>query len=114
LKPRKEEASKEALELLRKANQLDERIEEIQKAEPGYSVAFETTPHEISIESESGGRTRNAHYTTNNHLLSAEDMKNKGASKSTTDLDSLSRKLNTHDQNTGHEDFVGGDGPKLE
>jgi hypothetical protein len=114
LKPRKEEVSKEVMSLLKKAKSIDKRIDAIEKSQPGYSVAFKTSPHEISLQSESGGLTRNAHYTTNNHLLESEVVKNKGADKSTTDLDSLGRKLNTHDQNKGHEDFAGGDAPKLE
>jgi hypothetical protein len=46
--------------------------------------------------------------------LDAKDVKNAGASKSSVDLDSMGKKLNTHDKNSGHEDFVGGDGPKLD
>jgi hypothetical protein len=114
LRPRKEEASKEAYELLRKAKKISERIDTLEKAQPGYSTAFKTSPHDISLESESGGRTRNAHYNTNNHLLEAKDVKNAGASKSSVDLDSMGKKLNTHDKNAGHEEFAGGDGPKLD
>lgn len=114
MRPRKEEASKEAYNLLRKAKQISERIDTLEKASPNYSTTFSTTPQDVSFESESGGRTRNAYYNTNNHLLDAKDVKNAGASKSSIDLDSMGKKLNTHDKNSGHEEFAGGDGPKLD
>lgn len=114
MRPRKEEASKEAYELLRKAKSISERIDTLEKASPDFKTTFSTEPHNVSFESESGGRTRNAYYTTNNHLLDAKDVKNAGASKSSVDLDSMGKKLNTHDLNSGHEEFAGGDGPKLD
>jgi len=111
LKPRKEEVSKEVMDLLKKAKSIDKRINKIEKSQPGYSVAFETSPHEISIQSESGGQTRNAHYTTNNHLLNAEDVKNKGATSKSINLDTMP--MNERGDNSGR--FVdGGNGPKLD
>jgi len=93
------EISKEAIDLLRKAQNLEQRLDEIEKAEPNYSVAFETTPHDISFESESGGRTRNAHYNTNNHLIESQDMPNKGASSEKVNLDSMP--MNERADNSG-------------
>jgi len=114
LKPRREEVSKEAVDLLEKAKSVATRMDKLEKATPNYSTAFSTSPQDVSFESESGGRTRNAHYNTNNHLLEAKDIKNAGATKSTVNLEGMSSKLNTHDANTGHESFEGGDSPKLD
>ena len=114
MKPRREEVSKEAVDLLEKAKSVASRMDKLEKATPNYSTDFKTTPHDVSFESESGGRTRNAHYNTNNHLLEAKDIKNAGATKSTVNLEGMSSKLNTHDANTGHESFEGGDSPKLD
>tara|TARA_R100000008_G_scaffold62249_1_gene39515 strand:+ start:938 stop:1273 length:336 start_codon:yes stop_codon:yes gene_type:complete len=111
LKPRKEDVSKEVMDLLKKAKNIDKRIDKIEKSQPGYSVAFETTPHEISLQSESGGQTRNAHYTTNNHLLEVADVKNKGASSSKVNLDTMP--MNERGDNSGRL-IEGGDGPKLD
>tara|TARA_R100000005_G_C5001383_1_gene208584 strand:+ start:2939 stop:3283 length:345 start_codon:yes stop_codon:yes gene_type:complete len=114
LRPRKEEVSKEVIDLLTKAKNMEKRIDEIQKSQPGFSVSFKTEPHHVGFESESGGRTRSAYYNTNNHLLESKDVKNAGATKSSVNIDSMSRELNTHDANTGHESFEGGDAPKLD
>ena len=93
------EMSKMAFDLLKKAQNLEKRLDDIEKAEPNYSVAFETTPHDISFESESGGRTRNAHYQTNNHLIESQDVSNKGASSETINLDSIP--MNERGDNSG-------------
>ena len=111
MKPRKEEISKEAMGLLKKAKSIAKRIDAIEKSQPGYSVAFETSPHEISLESESGGLTRNVHYTTNNHLLTAEDVKNKGATSKSVNLDTMP--MNERGNNSGRL-IEGGPGPKLD
>ena len=55
--------------------------------------------HDISFESESGGRTRNAHYQTNNHLIESQDVSNKGASSETINLDSIP--MNERGDNSG-------------
>jgi len=111
MKPRKEEVSKEAIDLLKKAKKIDKRIDAIEKSQPGYSVAFQTSPHEISLQSESGGLTRNAHYNTNNHLLESEDVKNKGATSKSVNIDTMP--MNERGNNEGRL-IEGGPGPKLE
>ena len=41
----------------------------MQKAEPGFSTTFGFEPQNIMFASESGGQTRNAYYSTNQHLI---------------------------------------------
>lgn len=94
MKPRPSEASNEAKEMLRKMLELEQRLE---KAEPNYNVTFTTEPHGVGFVAESGGQTRNAYYNTNQHLLDSTDVANKGASNENVNLDTLSSKMNTHD-----------------
>ena len=94
-----EEYGKDMEDLLVKAESLAKRLDDIEKAQPNYSVAFETTPHDISFESESGGRTRNAHYSTNNHLIESQDVANKGASSESVNFDTTP--MNERGDNTG-------------
>ena len=67
------------------------------KAQPEYSVTYNTKPQEIMLVSESGGQTRNAYYTTNNHLLDSDDVANKGATSTKVNLDALRSMLNPHE-----------------
>ena len=68
----------------------------IEKANPDFITSFSTEPQDVTFVSESGGQTRNAYYTTNQHLLDSTDVANKGASKSSVDIAALSDSLNTH------------------
>tara|TARA_R110002072_G_scaffold365_10_gene2432 strand:+ start:277 stop:753 length:477 start_codon:yes stop_codon:yes gene_type:complete len=68
----------------------------IEKASPDFITSFSTEPQDVTFVSESGGQTRNAYYTTNQHLLDSTDVANKGASKSSVDIATLSDSLNTH------------------
>jgi hypothetical protein len=63
-----------------------------------YVTTFSTEPGGVEFHSETGGQTRNAHYTTNQHLLDSTDVTNKGATNESVSLDSLSPKMNTHDR----------------
>mgnify|MGYP003637708328 CR=1 FL=1 len=63
-----------------------------------YATTFSTEPGGVEFHSETGGQTRNAHYTTNQHLLDSTDVTNKGATNESVSLDSLSPKMNTHDR----------------
>ena len=68
----------------------------IEKASPDFITSFSTEPQDVTFVSESGGQTRNAYYTTNQHLLDSTDVANKGANKSSVDIAALSDSLNTH------------------
>ena len=63
-----------------------------------YVTTFSTEPGGVEFHSETGGQTRNAGYSTNQHLLDSTDVANKGATNESVSLDSLSPKMNTHDR----------------
>tara|TARA_R110002167_G_scaffold182779_2_gene383230 strand:+ start:6732 stop:7112 length:381 start_codon:yes stop_codon:yes gene_type:complete len=117
MKPRFEDASPEVYEMLNKAIELEEKLETLEKAKmcscgsgkpqavccpdmkkANYATTFSTEPGGVEFHSETGGQTRNAHYTTNQHLLDSTDVTNKGATNESVSLDSLSPKMNTHDR----------------
>ncbi len=117
MKPRFEDASPEVYEMLNKAIELEEKLETLEKAKmcscgsgkpqavccpdmkkANYVTTFSTEPGGVEFHSETGGQTRNAHYTTNQHLLDSTDVTNKGATNESVSLDSLSPKMNTHDR----------------
>ena len=76
MKPRYENASPEVYEMLKKAAALEKRIDTLSKAH--YQTTFSTEPGGVEFHSETGGQTRNAGYTTNQHLLDSTDVANKG------------------------------------
>ena len=72
-------------------------------AKASYQTTFSTEPGGVEFHSETGGQTRNAGYSTNQHLLDSTDVANKGATSESVSLDSLSPKMNTHDRaSVGH------------
>lgn len=66
-------------------------------AQPGFNTSFDTKPQDIAFVSESGGQTRNAYYTTNQHLLDSDDVANKGATSVSVSLEKLASMLNPHE-----------------
>tara|TARA_R110002020_G_scaffold1144_2_gene5608 strand:+ start:575 stop:973 length:399 start_codon:yes stop_codon:yes gene_type:complete len=119
VRPIRSEASNEVLDLLKKAKALEEKIVKaamcadcdklkkdcgcgvkkygsMKKGSPDFITSFSTEPQDVTFVSESGGQTRNAYYTTNQHLLDSTDVANKGANKSSVDIAALSDSLNTH------------------
>ena len=107
MKPRYEETSSEVEEMLRKAQQLEKKIDTIEKAkiekgEHHKTQSFGTDAESVNFMIETGGQTYNAFYDTNQSLLESTDVANKGAVSSSLNLDALSRRMNTHDANTGH------------
>lgn len=66
-------------------------------AQPGFNTSFDTKPQDIAFVSESGGQTRNAYYTTNQHLLDSDDVANKGATSVSISLEKLASMLNPHE-----------------
>ncbi len=121
VRPRYEEASTEAYEMLKKAHSLADRLETLEKdsAKPmcscgsgraqnicpcggnvakgdhHYETTFSTEPAGVEFHAESGGQTRNAFYNTNQNLLDSTDVANKGATSESVNLDTLP--LNTQD-----------------
>jgi hypothetical protein len=121
VRPRYEEASTEVYNMLTKAHSLADRLDTLEKdsAKPmcpcgsgkaqnicpcdnnvakgdhHYSTTFSTEPEGIEFHAESGGRTRNAFYNTNQSLLDSTDVANKGATSESVNLDVLP--VNTHD-----------------
>ena len=66
-------------------------------SQPTFNTTFSTTPQDIAFVSESGGQTRNAAYSTNQHLLDSEDVANKGATSVSISLEKLASMLNPHE-----------------
>ena len=101
MKPIPSPASHEAISQLERAQRLLKKAEKIEKSEmgtqPGYDIKFDTKPQNIMFAAESGGQTRNAHYSTNQHLIDSEDVANKGATSESFNLESLGGKLNPHE-----------------
>tara|TARA_R100001510_G_C7613928_1_gene176653 strand:- start:255 stop:629 length:375 start_codon:yes stop_codon:yes gene_type:complete len=116
MKPRYEAASSEAYELLRKAHDVEQRLDALEKAkmcpcgsgkpqmsccpdmkkgEHHKETSFGTQPEGVQFNIETGGQTYNAFYNTNQSLLDSDDIANKGASSESVNLDTL--KVNTHD-----------------
>lgn len=118
VRPMRSEASNEVLDLLKKAKALEDKMVKaatcvdcdklkkdcgcgvkkygsMKKGSPDFITSFSTEPQDVTFVSESGGQTRNAYYTTNQHLLDSTDVANKGASKSSVDMAALSDSLNT-------------------
>ncbi len=120
MKPRYEAASPKAYEMLRKAEEIAERLDTLEKEAKCPScgmkkmdcmmktgctsmkkgthhkeTSFGTQPEGVQFNIETGGQTYNAFYHTNQSLLDSEDIANKGASSESVNLDTL--KVNTHD-----------------
>lgn len=66
-------------------------------SQPTFNTTFSTAPQDIAFVSESGGQTRNAGYSTNQHLLDSEDVANKGATSVSVSLEKLASMLNPHE-----------------
>ena len=82
----------------------------VEKANPNFITTFSTEPQDVTFVAESGGQTRNAYYTSNQHLLDSEDVANKGATSYAYNLDTLSPTVNTHDRPfESHEITSGGE-----
>lgn len=139
VRPRYSEVDNDAIDLLNKAQKLLERTEsivkedkcpscgmkksaclnktgcmkkygEMKKASPNFITTFSTVPQDVTFVAESGGQTRNAYYTSNQHLLDSEDVANKGATSYAYNLDTLSPTVNTHDRPfESHEITSGGE-----
>jgi len=125
MRPIPSPASNEAYDLLKRAQTLLEKTEELEKGmglcpecggkmEKGSCMAkmgcgsmqkgeqhrvqsFGTTPDASTFHIETGGNTYHQQYSTNNTLLDSEDVANKGASSSTVNVESLNRQQNPHD-----------------
>tara|TARA_R100001510_G_C7646266_1_gene203574 strand:- start:963 stop:1355 length:393 start_codon:yes stop_codon:yes gene_type:complete len=115
MKPRFEQASNKAYELLKAAKKLEDRIAKKDGSMPDYSGQEEgaTTGH-ARFEIQPAG-IPNTFYNTNNTLPQVEDVANKGAISENSDV--LTREspyYPTAFSTTGAlENFTGGDGPTM-
>ena len=142
MRPIESPMSKEALDLLQKAQKLLDRVEkaeykaeykaagkvcpcgsgkpqakccpDFKKGQPEYETTFNTEPQGNMFVSETAGQTRSAHYTTNQHLLDSQDVANKGTTSQSFSLESLSGKLNPHAGSGVERLTSGGNGPSLQ
>jgi len=69
----------------------------MEKAQPEYTTSYSTNPQENMFVVESGGQTRSAYYTTNQHLLDSQDVANKGASSFPVNFKTLASQMNPHE-----------------
>ena len=70
---------------------------DMKKGEHHKETMFDTRPGGVQFVSESGGKTFNAQYQTNQSLLDADDVANKGSSSSSLDMQAESSLRNPHD-----------------
>ena len=89
--PRYESASLEVQDMLRKALRLEKRIDalEVKKGEHHKVQTFGTEPEDAQFMIETGGQTYNSFYNTNQNLLDAADVANKGATSESVNLDDV-------------------------
>ena len=66
-------------------------------SQPTFVTTFNTNPQDMAFVSESGGQTRNAYYSTNQHLLDSEDVANKGSTSSSVNFEKLAGQMNPHE-----------------
>ena len=66
-------------------------------SQPNFITTFNSEPQNIMFAAESGGQTRNAYYSTNQHLYTGTDVTNKGATSESVNIESLSPQMNPHD-----------------
>ena len=110
MRPRYEDASTEAYNMLKKAHSLADRLDTLEKAKmcpcgsgkPQASCCpdmkkgnhhktqtFGTEPENAQFMIETGGQTYNAFYNTNQNLLESADIANKGATSESINLDAM-------------------------
>ena len=70
----------------------------MKKGEQHRIQTFGTTPDASTFHIETGGNTYHHQYSTNNTLLESEDVANKGATSQSYNLEALGAKTNTHDR----------------
>ena len=89
--PRYEDASSEVQGMLRKALQLEKRLDalEVIKGEHHKLQTFGTEANNPQFMIETGGQTYNSFYNTNQNLLDSTDVANKGASSESVNLDAM-------------------------
>lgn len=66
-------------------------------SQPNFITSFNSNPQNVMFAAESGGQTRNAYYSTNQHLYNGEDVTNKGSISESVNVEALSPKMNPHD-----------------
>jgi uncharacterized protein YchJ len=110
MRPRYEDASTEAYNMLKKAHSLVDRLDTLEKAkmcpcgsgkpqasccpdmkkgDHHKSQTFGTEPENAQFMIETGGQTYNAFYNTNQNLLESADIANKGATSESINLDAM-------------------------
>lgn len=65
-------------------------------SQPGYSTSFDSNPAGVMFMAESGGQTRNAHYTTNQYPYNGADVANKGSTSESVNFENLGQQMNPH------------------
>jgi len=116
MKPRFEPRDEEFTNLLKKANELADKVEKAKASQPEYS-AKEGSEQNYEFMTQSAGKdnVRNQGFTTNNHLIEVEDVQNKGAIMENSNMATRESPYYPTAFSTtgGFENFKGGEGPVL-
>ncbi len=82
--------------LLTKAREIEHRLNQLEKAQPGFK-AEKITDVNPAFMAESGGQTKSGYFTTNGHTIETEDAKPKRAKDNKkVDLGKLGGRMNPH------------------
>jgi len=95
MKPRWEPISSEISEMTIKAKNIADRINLLEKAQPGFEPEKieDINPHMIT---ETGGQTRTAHYNTNGKTIEVNDAKKRKKDAKEVKLEALAGRMNPH------------------
>lgn len=119
MKPRFEPRDEDFTNLLNKANELASKVEKAKadkSSQPEYK-AKEGSEQGYEFMTQSAGKdnVRNQGFSTNNHLIEVEDVKNKGATMENSDVTTRASPYypNAFSTTGALENFTGGEGPVL-
>jgi len=116
MKPRFEPRDEEFTNLLNKANELASKVEKAKadrSSQPEYK-AKEGSEQGYEFQT-AKGKVKNQGFSTNNHLIEVEDVKNKGATMENSDVTTRASPYypNAFSTTGALENFTGGEGPVL-
>jgi hypothetical protein len=81
--------------LLTKAREIEHRLNQLEKAQPGFK-AEKITDVNPAFMAESGGQTKSGYFTTNGKTIETEDVPKKKKGKDATNMEQLSTRMNPH------------------
>ncbi len=105
MKPRFEPRDEDFDTLLHKAKEVEDRIAK-RSSQPEYTAKEGSTHGHQSFMTQSAGKdnVRSAGFSTNNHLIESEDVKNKGATSENSNVLDSSWSINDIDRAGGSDE----------